>query len=157
MNEQRSMFVEVYPGVQTCEGIQGGEPCLAGTRWMTVTARNYNFDARWIASEYPHLTAEQIETAIAYERSRISPDHPDWHDGGYTVNVRLMDADEITALVKRADQLERQVAAAREVLALLKERADIYDRAASEGTCDETAYREVSVAFSALRRALEVK
>lgn len=50
---------------------------------------------------------------------------------------------------------ERQVAAVREVLALLKERADIYDRAASEGACDETAYREVSIAFSALRRALE--
>lgn len=150
MNEQRSMFVEVYPGVQTCEGIQGGEPCLAGTRWMTVTARNYNFDARWIASEYPHLTAEQIETAIAYERSRISPDHPDWHDGGYTVNVRLMDADEITALVKRADRLERQVAAVRAVMEEMLEECRDDDGRTREGVAHpgmRLAYQYIMVAL----------
>lgn len=80
--------------------------------------------------------------------------HDDSHirdDNDHTVNVRLMDADEITALVKRADRLERQVAAVR---AAIEGEHGIGHRGSPLGEAKEAG------AFAMARRvraALEVK
>jgi len=49
--------------------IQHGEPCLARTRWPTETALGFNNDIAAIQLAFPHVSREQIETAIRYERS----------------------------------------------------------------------------------------
>ncbi|MCB2071971.1 MAG: DUF433 domain-containing protein, partial [Ottowia sp.] len=32
---------ELAPGITSTPGVCGGEPCIAGTRWRTSTAREY--------------------------------------------------------------------------------------------------------------------
>lgn len=52
--------------------VQGGEPCLAGSRFTTITAWHRHEDGyapEQIAAEYPPFTADDIRAAIAYEGS----------------------------------------------------------------------------------------
>lgn len=59
---------ELAPGITSTPGVCGGEPCIAGTRWRTSTAREYRYDSLHILRDYPHLTVAQVDAAIAYER-----------------------------------------------------------------------------------------
>lgn len=57
-------------GVSRDRAIQGGEPCLSGTRMPTRAVWEFHLTGRnlWeIRDEYPHLTISQIHTAIVYE------------------------------------------------------------------------------------------
>ena len=61
---------ELAPGIMSTPGVCGGEPCIAGTRWRTSTAREYHYDSLRILRDYPSLTVAQVDAAIAYERGR---------------------------------------------------------------------------------------
>lgn len=64
---------ELAPGITSTPGVCGGEPCIAGTRWRTSTAREYHYDSLRILRDYPHLTVAQVDAAIAYERELPAP------------------------------------------------------------------------------------
>ena len=61
--------VEIAPGITATPGVQGGAPCIAGTRWTTSTVREFDYDTARILDAYPHLDSDAIADAIAYERS----------------------------------------------------------------------------------------
>ena len=67
---------ELAPGITSTPGVCGGEPCIAGTRWRTSTAREYHYDSLRILRDYPSLTVAQVDAAIAYERERSAPAVP---------------------------------------------------------------------------------
>lgn len=50
-------------------GVVGGRPRLDGTRWPTETVIGWDFDREAMLRAYDHLTPEQIDAAIRYERS----------------------------------------------------------------------------------------
>lgn len=56
--------------VEKTPGVQGGAPCLAGTRTpvgtVVVYARMYRGDTRELRAAFPHLTQRHIEAAFAY-------------------------------------------------------------------------------------------
>lgn len=64
---------ELAPGITSTPGVCGGDPCIAGTRWRTSTAREYSYDSLHILRDYPSLTVAQVDAAIAYERGRSAP------------------------------------------------------------------------------------
>lgn len=49
--------------------ILGGQPIIEGTRWPTETVVAFKFSLSDTHDSYPHLTAEQIVTAIIFEQS----------------------------------------------------------------------------------------
>ena len=54
---------ELAPGITSTPGVCGGEPCIAGTRWRTSTAREYHYDSLRILRDYPSLTVAQVDAA----------------------------------------------------------------------------------------------
>lgn len=55
--------------------IMGGSPCVRGTRIPTRAIRHFHEDGYTVAQiigEYPSLTTEDVEAAIAYGRRRIA-------------------------------------------------------------------------------------
>lgn len=50
-------------------GVQGGSPCFRGTRWPTATVVGFGCNVDAVRQAFPHLSREQIEAAIRYERS----------------------------------------------------------------------------------------
>ncbi|MGI8403935.1 MAG: DUF433 domain-containing protein [Thermomicrobiales bacterium] len=51
------------------KSIRGGDPVIQGTRWPTSIARSFDYDVAMIHDQYPHLSIDQIEAAIRFERS----------------------------------------------------------------------------------------
>lgn len=54
-------------------GVQGGRPCLMGTRFPTRSVWTWwkqGFNVSQILAEYPHLTREDVLAAVAFEQGR---------------------------------------------------------------------------------------
>ncbi len=59
------------PGVyiETRAGVQGGEPCIRGTRvpvWVLAALHKQGDTAEDLLEAYPHLSAEQVYAALSY-------------------------------------------------------------------------------------------
>ena len=59
----------IYPGVTADPEVQPGAPCLSDTRFPTYIVREMGYDLDALRAGWPHLTDEQLATAIRYERS----------------------------------------------------------------------------------------
>lgn len=64
------------PGVWSCQGIRGGEPVLAGTRfptaqlWSMVVRHGWSEDYVRGPQMFPWMTAKQYRQGLAFERKR---------------------------------------------------------------------------------------
>lgn len=61
-----------FPGIESTQGIAGGEPCIVRTRipvWLLVQARKLGSSEAAILGAYPQLTAEDLTNVWAYYRS----------------------------------------------------------------------------------------
>ncbi len=68
-----------FPGIDTIEGVCGGEPCIVRTRipvWVLEQARRLGTSEADLLRSYPALRAEDLANAWAYVRS-----HRDEIDG----------------------------------------------------------------------------
>ena len=58
-----------FPGIESIDGVSGGEPCIAGTRipvWLLEQARRLGMSDTEILGAYPALRAEDLAHAWAY-------------------------------------------------------------------------------------------
>ena len=58
-----------FPGIESIDGVTGGEPCTAGTRipvWLLEQARRLGMGDAEILRAYPALRAEDLARAWAY-------------------------------------------------------------------------------------------
>jgi len=65
-------LTEVLPGVESTEGVCGGEPCIARTRipvWVLVQARRLGVSDAELLGWYPTLRAEDLAHAWDYYRA----------------------------------------------------------------------------------------
>jgi uncharacterized protein (DUF433 family) len=63
---------EAFPGIESRQGVCGGEPCIVRTRipvWILVQARRLGMSEGDILSSYPTLRAEDLVNAWAYFRA----------------------------------------------------------------------------------------
>jgi len=63
---------EAFPGVESREGVCGGESCIVRTRipvWVLVQSRQLGMSEADILRSYPTLRAEDLVNAWAYFRS----------------------------------------------------------------------------------------
>lgn len=61
-----------FPGIESTEGVCGGEPCIVRTRipvWVLVQAKKLGVSEADILRSYPTLRAEDLVNAWAYYRS----------------------------------------------------------------------------------------
>ncbi len=64
-----------FPGIESREGVAGGEPCIVRTRipvWVLEQARRLGATDRLLLNNYPTLRAEDLENAWAYTRAHMS-------------------------------------------------------------------------------------
>ena len=63
-----------HPMITCTPGVQGGYPCIKGTRTpvraIVEYDRMYDGDTGELLADLPHLTREQVEAARAYYRDR---------------------------------------------------------------------------------------
>jgi uncharacterized protein (DUF433 family) len=63
-----------HPQITCVEGVQGGYPCIAGTRTPVRAIVEYfaihDGDIDAILVDLPHLSCEQVEAALAYYRDQ---------------------------------------------------------------------------------------
>lgn len=60
------------PGIESTEGVCGGDPCITGTRipvWLLEQARHLGVSESELLQDYPSLRAENLAQAWAYVRS----------------------------------------------------------------------------------------
>jgi uncharacterized protein (DUF433 family) len=65
-------LAEAYPGIESVQGVCGGEPCIVRTRipvWVLEQARRVGTTAADLLRCYPTLRAEDLVNAWAYVRS----------------------------------------------------------------------------------------
>lgn len=63
---------EAFPGVESRDGVCGGEPCIVRTRipvWLLDHARRLGTSEAELLRSYPSLRAEDLANAWAYARS----------------------------------------------------------------------------------------
>jgi uncharacterized protein (DUF433 family) len=63
---------DAFPGIESREGVCGGEPCIARTRipvWVLENARRLGVSESDILRSYPTLRAEDLTNAWAYSRA----------------------------------------------------------------------------------------
>lgn len=58
------------PAITRTPGVQGGEPCVAGTRTPVRSVAILYYEVYWdrfkVQAALPHLTLEQIDVALNY-------------------------------------------------------------------------------------------
>jgi uncharacterized protein (DUF433 family) len=62
-----------FRGIETSEGVCGGEPCVVRTRipvWVLEQARRLGTDEGTLLRAYPSLCAEDLANAWAFVRAR---------------------------------------------------------------------------------------
>jgi uncharacterized protein (DUF433 family) len=62
---------DAYPGIDTIEGVCGGQPCIVRSRipvWILEQARRLGASEADILRSYPGLRAEDLANAWAYVR-----------------------------------------------------------------------------------------
>lgn len=154
--------------------IQGGAPCIAGTRVTTSTIGNFHAGGHAVAAinkEFPHLTEADIIAAIAYERVRREKaeaakagthpdavarrflvrygrelDHPDGPDAGSGVGT--VDAADIARLI-----LNERRRAVRACMRVVREQAEqrTEARRAREAEREERAERALDAAWDCIK------
>ena len=63
---------DAFPGVESRDGVCGGEPCISRTRipiWVLENARRLGWSEATILQSYPTLRAEDLAQAWSYVRS----------------------------------------------------------------------------------------
>ena len=63
---------EVFPGIESIPGVQGGDPCIVRTRipvWMLEQYRRLGAREADLLANYPSLRAEDLVNAWAYVRA----------------------------------------------------------------------------------------
>ena len=63
---------DAFPGVESREGVCGGEPCIVRTRipvWLLEQARRLGTSEADLLRSYPTLRAEDLANAWAYART----------------------------------------------------------------------------------------
>jgi len=63
---------DAFPGIDTIEGVCGGDPCIVRTRipvWVLEQARRLGANEADLLRSYPALRAEDLANAWAYVRS----------------------------------------------------------------------------------------
>lgn len=63
---------EAFPGIESREGVCGGEPCIVRTRipvWLLVRSRRLGMSEADILKAYPTLRAEDLVNSWAYFRA----------------------------------------------------------------------------------------
>lgn len=66
---------DAFPGIDTLEGVAGGEACIVRTRipvWVLENARRLGTSEAELLRSYPSLRAEDLANAWAYVRSHRS-------------------------------------------------------------------------------------
>ncbi len=66
---------EAFPGIETSDGVCGGEPCVVRTRipvWVLEQARRLGTGEATLLQAYPTLRAEDLANTWAYVRSHRS-------------------------------------------------------------------------------------
>ena len=64
-----------FPGIDTREGVSGGDPCIVRTRipvWVLEQARRLGPPEEGLLHTYPSLRAEDLANAWAYVRSHLA-------------------------------------------------------------------------------------
>jgi uncharacterized protein (DUF433 family) len=65
---------DAYPGIDTIDGVSGGEPVIVRTRipvWVLERARRLGSTEADLLQLYPGLRAEDLASAWAYVRSHL--------------------------------------------------------------------------------------
>lgn len=63
---------DAFPGIESAEGVCGGEPCIVRTRipvWILARARQLGTSEADLLRCYPTLRAEDLTNAWAYLRA----------------------------------------------------------------------------------------
>jgi uncharacterized protein (DUF433 family) len=63
---------QVFPGIESIPGVQGGDPCIVRTRipvWVLEQARRLGVTEAELLLDYPSLRAEDLVNAWAYVRA----------------------------------------------------------------------------------------
>jgi uncharacterized protein (DUF433 family) len=66
---------DAFPGIESREGVCGGEPCIVRTRipvWVLYRLRQTGISEADILRSYPTISAEDLANAWHYSRSHLA-------------------------------------------------------------------------------------